>query len=213
MRSTDDRGRDNARARLARWCRAILVAAVPAACLAGCGASGPTTFRYDANRYDETFRAARETLLEFDFPLVRVDGRRGVLATGPKPTAGLATPWDRGQSGLADEWEDFTNRQMRSAEIIFDTSQDEDNVERVGEVRVTLFRVNRPGQRIETESIGTVSRWFDPNDDPGAPNPALFLVPLREDRELAARLAAAVSEAITQDDSGDSAVRQSSNGS
>src|SRR5688500_8446844 len=92
------------------------------ALLGGCGSSKmlPSTFAVDAGRYGEAFDAAREVLRAARFDIDRVDAGGGVISTEPKRSAGLATPWDREQSTMGQEFEDLLNHQQRTVRITFE---------------------------------------------------------------------------------------------
>jgi hypothetical protein len=70
-------------------------------------------------RYAEAFDLAREATRELRFDLERVDARMGVLSTRPKPTSGLATPWDLDQSTFEQEIEDLVQEHTRRVRIVF----------------------------------------------------------------------------------------------
>ena len=116
----------------------------------GATASAVVTLDLEGADASRVFDVARETLMEYRFSLDRVDARRGVITTHPKRTAGLATPWDQEQSGLDQEWEDLLNEQRRVVRIDF--NQDGDRYSAL-QIQVEVIRTNRPGWRIETESV------------------------------------------------------------
>lgn len=180
---------------------------------AGCAAdpgAATATFEIPADRYQQTFEAARETLLDRRFPVQRVDAAAGVLTTGSRATAGLATPWDRDQTTLTQELEDFLNTTSRSVRITFeplaerlaadpparsapaspeatgDMRRAEGRV--VVEVRVTLERTRRPGWRPEPSSIWLSSTAVDQEDARRRMYPS-FTEPVGQDPLLAERLA------------------------
>jgi len=193
---------------------AILVAP---ALLAGCRAPGDrVTVDLAPGDYARAFDQTRDVLAEYRFTLERVDARAGVITTQPKPSTGLATPWDRDQSSLRDEWADLVNEHERQVRVTFtpaggggaagapadqpaDRSPEVDlrDLDEPLEARfeVTVLRVSVPGSRIEPSVIGLSSRWTDPQMVARGVGPA-DRVPLRADEELAARLAAALRERL-----------------
>ena len=138
--------------------------------------------------------AAREVLMEYRFALDRVDARHGVITTHPKRTAGLATPWDREQSGLDQEWEDLFNEQRRVVRVEFDRDPASSGDAITGaRVQVEILRTRRPGWRIEAESVRLSShaRLRDADGE-------LESASQREVIGLDARLAHRIAEAISQ---------------
>src|SRR5204862_8124944 len=108
--------------------------------------------------YSKAFDATRDLLRSYHFSLERVDAAAGVITTGYKATAGLATPWDREQSGLSQEFEDLLNQQSRRVRVTFRPSVgggDEHPIEQpfnsnealVGRVEVIIYRMQTPGLR------------------------------------------------------------------
>lgn len=125
--------------------------------------------------YPAAFEAAKQELLRLGFDLERVDARHGVIATDPKETAGLASIWDKEQSTILDEVGDMLHRHERVVRVVFvpaDGSEVSaiDGVEGVlareapVEMRVdaVVFRVHRPGWRINTVNVRGSTRSFDP---------------------------------------------------
>lgn len=174
--------------------------------LTGCRAPGDgVSVRVDPGRYAEAFDQTRDVLASHQFTLERVDARAGVVTTQPKATTGLATPWDRDQSSLEDEWADLLNQHERQVRVTFVPAEDpgaapdrspEVDLRELGgaldaRFEVTVLRVSVPGQRIESSVIGMSSRWRDPQMARRGVGPA-DRVPLRADDELAARLADAL---------------------
>jgi len=175
-----------------------------AACLVGCSAPThrETVFVVLPGEYAAAFDATRDVLTDARFTLDRVDAGAGVITTLPKPTTGLATPWDREQTTLGQEWEDFTNQQERLVRVTFAPEGDDDEVPGPGEalpdrrtddrplvarVDVTVLRVRRPGWRPETEAISRSTRSFDPRESE-TPGGAAFTEPIGRDELLAGRL-------------------------
>jgi len=140
------------------------------------------SFTLDAARYADAFDATREVLRDFRFELERVDAQSGVVSTAPKPTAGLATPWDAEQTSLAGEVEDFTQSNARSVRVTFEPASPSAPApsrsqaapgpppadlrraegELIVTVRVVVERTVRPGTRIDPRAIGLTSRAEDP---------------------------------------------------
>lgn len=142
------------------------------------------------------FDASREVLMEYRFALDRVDATRGVITTHPKRTAGLVTPWDREQSGLDQEWEDLLNEQRRVVRVEFDRdpSSGDDAFTRA-RVQVEVLRTNRPGWRVETESV-RLSNHARTRDRDGELEPASQREVIGLDARLAQRIADAITERV-----------------
>lgn len=145
---------------------------------------------------EKVFDAAREVLMEYRFALDRVDATRGVITTHPKRTAGLVTPWDREQSGLDQEWEDLLNEQRRVVRVEFDRdpSSGDDAFTRA-RVQVEVLRTNRPGWRVETESV-RLSNHARTRDRDGELEPASQREVIGLDARLAQRIADAITERV-----------------
>lgn len=135
---------------------------------------------------EAVFDAVRETLVEYRFALDRVDAYRGVITTRPKRTVGLASPWDREQSGLDQEWEDLLNEQRRIVRVEFDREPDASDYSSLS-VSVELVRAHRPGWRLESESIRLSTHARTRNDE-GELEPVSFDEVVGMDTRLAARL-------------------------
>jgi hypothetical protein len=133
---------------------ALLIAA---AALCGCAAPrGTVAFEVPAARYDEALDAVRSTLRDARFQVDRVDAESGVVSTFPKPTAGLASPWDTEQADLASEVGDLVNQHERVARVEFSgPGRDLRTADGMlsARVEVVVYRVRRGNWRIETESI------------------------------------------------------------
>lgn len=168
-----------------------------AAILAGCssGTSSPE-FRVDAGGYARAFDAAREVLRASRFTLNRVDARAGIITTDPKPSAGLATPWDLEQSTPTQEIDDLLNQQRRRVRVSFAQESGADRVADLLEspvpltarVEVVIDRVHVRGTRPSSKAILLSSQTYDPQ----ATAPAQYEVPVTRDEYLESRLAAEI---------------------
>jgi len=111
--------------------------------------------------FERVFVSARDVLVDYRFGINRVDASRGVLTSHPKRSVGVVSPWDREQTTMEQEWEDFANQQERVVRIEFERSSAEAGAEfeSSGEesvlvrVAVLVHRVHRPHWRIESESV------------------------------------------------------------
>ncbi len=187
--------------------------------------AGPTAFRLGSGTYEVAFNAARDVLSEYRFELDRIDARGGVLTTRPKATSGLATPWDREQVGLDQELEDLASQQQRRVRISFlpegsaapavGSAPDEpaeivdvpveptvmpaDMLEYRGRVAmrvsVRVERLQRPGWRPGTKSVGLSTFTVDPELERRGQIPAYF-EDLGEDRRLASKIASEIAAAV-----------------
>lgn len=166
-----------------------LLACLTPLTLTACASAPPAGARADASfateSYPDLFNAAREVLAEYRFTIDRVDAARGVITTYPKRTAGLATPWDREQSSIAQEFEDLAHQQERTARVTFEPP---DAPTRVS-VHIVLDRVHRPNWRVETDAIRQSTHARDPLGV-RAGQPPEFREPVAEDRALAERIMA-----------------------
>lgn len=147
----------------------------------------PVPFAHDA--YPTVFDAARRALSEFRFTLDRVDAARGVITTQPKPTAGLATPWDAEQSSLGQEARDLAHQHERVTRVVFEPADAPETVR----VWVVINRVRRPGWRIESDALGWSTHARNPAARRNGGEPE-FREPIREDRALAERILARIRE-------------------
>lgn len=150
-------------------------------------------FVIEGASYADVFGAARDVLAVYRFGINRVDAARGVITTFPKRTAGLATLWDREQSSLGQELEDFANQQEREIRIVFDRADpaDEGDSEMSivrATVRVDVMRVHRPHRRVETESI-RMSTYARSRDGMGRSGVAEYREAIGQDQALAQRIA------------------------
>ncbi len=182
-----------------------LLACLSLAALVGCAAPPPGA-RADADIapefYPDLFNAARAVLADYRFTIDRVDAARGVITTHPKRTAGLATPWDREQSGIAQEFEDLAHQQERTARVTFEPP---DAPTRVW-VEVVVGRVHRPHWRIETDAIRQSTHARDPLGVRSG-QPPEFREPVAEDRALARRIMADIRVRAGLPPDGDAAPR------
>lgn len=189
----------------------LLIAAALAAlaALTGCTTPEGRTVTFSADRYSEAFDATRETLRAAGFPIERVDARAGVIATGRKDTAGLATPWDGEQQTLGQEWQDLLNAQSRRVRVTFRPADADPSAEiselgqPTGEltatVEATIDRRRQAGWRPETESIRMSSRWQDPTLAPLNKGGVQY-VPMRQDDPFAAVIAERLRQALAEAD-------------
>lgn len=141
------------------------------------------------------FDAVRETLIDYRFALERVDAWRGVITTRPKRTAGLASPWDREQSGLDQEWEDLLNEQRRVVRVEFTRDEATSSFTALT-VRVELVRSHRPGWRLESESV-RLSTHARTRDDEGRLEPVSFDEVIGLDTRFADRLLSDIGSRIS----------------
>jgi hypothetical protein len=196
----------------------MLASALLALKLGGCASSnvgeGAVAAHVPAGRYVEAFEAARESLVDLGFELDRVDARLGIITSRPKPSVGLASPWDREQSTVEQEFEDLLNRQYRRAVITFhvpdapehsapraqtapgaapaDLREHDDAL--TARVEVVLERFHRPGWRLEPSAMRFSSRSFDP-DLRGTGMWPQYTVAFSQDILLARRLAESIDAA------------------
>lgn len=202
----------------------LLCLGAPAALLPGCGATPrpATALPIPAGRYAEAFDAARESLRDLRFDLERVDARLGVITSKPHATDGLATPWDLEQTTTRQEVEDLAHEQRRRVRISFvspvdaaktppppekaaaaplqDAPAPRDLVDQRGgltmRVEVSVLRTQRPGWRINANSVRGSSFSYDPTRAPGAEE-AEYETLVGEDQDLAGRLVERVRAALS----------------
>ncbi len=174
---------------------------VPAGTESAAVASAPATIHLEAGEYARAFDQARNELRELGFVLDRVDAQAGVITTLPKGTGGLATPWDREQSGLDDRGEDAVHRHRRIVRIEFapaggapgaaegrDLRTEAGPIE--GQVSATVYRVQQPGWRVNPQAILNSSYSRDPQlDERGM---SAYGVAVRQDDALAKYVAGRV---------------------
>ena len=137
--------------------------------LGGCAASGSRSpeFTVPPGQYTRAFDEARDVLAECRFELDRVDAAAGVIATTPKTTAGLATPWDSEQTTLEQDLDDLVNSQQRTVRITFESAGGNPDLRAAtgpvqGRVQVVIERARRPGWRLDTTSLRLSSFTQDP---------------------------------------------------
>jgi hypothetical protein len=167
--------------------------------LAGCASPTSTQFSVPAGEYSKAFDATRDLLRSYRFTLERVDAAAGVITTGYKTTAGLATPWDAEQSSLSQEFQDLLNQQSRRVRVTFRpavSGEDEHPVDQpidpkealVGRVEVIIYRMQTPGLRSPSRAILLTTLATDPAlTEEGIPGQ--YAVPVSQDSSFAARLA------------------------
>lgn len=166
-------------------------------------------FTVEQGRYTEAFEVARDTLHVRRYRLERIDARSGVLATRPKTSAGLATPWHRDATDVRQATEDLFNRNERRVRITFepvegpgesvapraqaapgpafaDLRQSEQPL--VARVEVVIERVSRPGWQVHSNSVRASTFTRDPQLAARRMEPR-YSVAVRQDEKLARRLA------------------------
>ena len=157
---------------------------------------GPREFIIAPGHYPAAFDATREVLRQMDFELDRVDAVAGVITTKPHFSTGAFEPWDATQSSFKDEWEDAMNMQARAVRVSFvpaagaASSDPAAEPEMVGSVWVTLYRNQRSGRRLDSEWVGGSTFASDPLMQ--RRHTSAYLVPIRRDKPLEARLAAQI---------------------
>jgi hypothetical protein len=156
--------------------------------LGGCQASGEARFEIAPGAFETAFDASRQALREYQFELERVDATEGVITTAPKASAGIATPWHREQSTLGQEFNDLLNQHERAIRIEFVPVPADASQASSGVIRATVFRLQSPGVRPASRTIGSTTTTLDPKlIERGIW--AGQLVPSGEDPDLAVRLA------------------------
>lgn len=159
---------------------------------------------FEGGSYQEVFDAAREVIRGYRFAINRVDASRGVITTQPKRTLGLGSVWDREQSTLGQELEDFANEHKRTVRVQFERTASGDSsmqADGAGEgvvratIEVMVHRVHRPHMRIETESI-RLSSQARSRDSSGRVEPVSFSEPLGHDLAFARRLAREIQDKL-----------------
>ncbi len=173
--------------------RPLFIAFLAACMLGGCSSSSSVqTFEVPAGLYAAAFDASRDVLRDRRFVLDRVDAGEGVVTSLPKPTSGLATPWDADQSTLADEVEDLVHAQQRRVRISFVSQAGEgtdfSNTACVGRVDVVLERMYLVGWQPSGKAILHSGFATDPIAQADGRS-ARYEVPIARDDALAARIA------------------------
>ena len=173
---------------------------------------------------EQAYAAAMEALLSRGFRILSADARGGVILSEPKRSAGLLTPWDVEQASMTDELEDTLTSQRRTVRVTIsrpavsqsgvsapgpaaptparEDAGDADALE-VG-VTVTVERRQRPGVRLETETVRQRSTWLDPQLAQRGMQP-VYWVASREDPSLAAILLDAIERDLGLPGAGDAA--------
>lgn len=168
--------------------------------------------RVEPGLYTAAFESAKDVLRGYDFSLDRVDAASGVITTLPKRTAGAATPWDREQSSLGQEFEDLLDRQSRVARVDFVPAgvagragnlpgsagwQDLRSTPQPLAIRVSVqvSRRQRPGWRLESTSIRSSTRASDPALQRAGLEPA-HDQEMGEDAALAERITREIAERV-----------------
>lgn len=181
--------------------------------LGGCASQPPTALagaHIPADRYAQTFQAARETLRDHRFGLDRVDAPQGVLTTASRASAGALRPWES-ESGSGAAMDDVLSYQDRTVQVAFVTGPtptrqpdtpvipmsdpDRDLVADPREttmlVRVTVHRVERPGRRVSMDTVRVARQASDPVLVQSGVWPS-YLVEEADDDVLAAQLLRAI---------------------
>ena len=206
-------------------CLGALLAA--ALCVSGgcVSASRTTAEPLVAPQYAPAFEAAKQVLLEYRFPLERVDARHGVITTQAKATAGFGSPWDREQSSIRQEAEELINQELRRVRVEFLPAasavasqtpanaagtltpvntpdadlQDLRGLDQPMRVAftVTVTRLHRPGRQPSTMSIRTSNMFTDPGLVEKGLAP-LVSEDLGRDAQLESRLEAALERRLAR---------------
>lgn len=151
-----------------------------------------------AGQYAAAFDAAKKSLRDRGFLLERVDAQAGVITTQPKDTAGLATPWDREQSGIDQEFDDLFHRQQRVVRVEFTPASSgaaSDDLRSFpgdidARVQVAVLRAYQPGRRINTGNITSSTYTIDPKLEAQGLN--YYSVAQKQDSRLAQRVLDAI---------------------
>lgn len=200
----------------ARTFRSVLALA---ACLTpltllGCLATTVSpTFDISQGDYARAFDASIDTLRAYRFKVDRVDAAAGVITSFPKPTSGLATPWDIEQSTPTQEVEDFLAHNSRLIRITFEpksrggnlavseTASTEFNAgPMIGRVDAVVQRRYVRGWQVSPAAI-LQSDFTTDTVAAARGEPQQYDAPLTRDERLAARLAASIRARSTPPDS------------
>lgn len=191
--------------------------ALACAGLPGCASSeNNPEFEFAPARYADALVAVREVLRDYRFQPERVDAAAGVITTKPKSTAGLATPWDKEQTTLEQEIDDFANDEQRRVRVTFEPRTPgpteppttglaggavgdlrDAQGPLVGRVMVFIDRVQRPGWRLNPKAIGTSSVAIDPALVARGMAPT-YTVTITQDPLLAARMGGAIRKKLAE---------------
>lgn len=141
----------------------------------------------DGASYEAAFAAARDELRDRGYLMERVDAPAGVIVTQ--------------RAAAVREGEDLANRQRHYVRVTFtppaegEAAMPEGAGGRVMLVRVIVERVQRPGWRVPTSSVRLASVTIDPELDDRGLRP-VYAAAVKEDRDLAARLAQAIAARV-----------------
>lgn len=210
-----------------------LIVALTALVLGGCASAPPASgaggrIAVEAGRYEEAFAIARDELARLGFRTERVDAYAGVISTEPRPSGGLATPWDREQTSLKSEAADLFHPQRRTVRIAFVPAERADalpsdepvtqitgegmpepmtslsaNTPLVARVEVLIEREYRPHLRVSSVSVESSRRTEDPQLAPRAMNRS-FQVVTQRDHALESALARRIAERLLRQRAGGS---------
>ncbi|MFG0259184.1 MAG: hypothetical protein ACF8LK_02435 [Phycisphaerales bacterium JB041] len=154
--------------------------------LGGCASpvDRPGHFTFARGDYTAAFGTTRDVLSAYRLELDRIDAEAGVISTAPEFSPGLLQPWSPLQTDLGDEWEDTLNHQARAVRVTFEPEGPESMR---GSVWVTVLREQRAGRRLDSETVGGSTFTIDPQLRER--HSSVYLVPVRRDPSLEARLA------------------------
>jgi len=176
----------------------------------GCARSEPRPqFEVAAGDYARAFEAAKRVLRDSQFELERIDAREGVITAAPRPSSGFATPWIGHGTTFGDGTEGLAHFQQRSVRIEFQSVAEAPSANQTtamdlrtfegpvrGNVTVSVERFTKPGRRVDSTSVDLLSFAEDPEALASGAQPAHTRV-LRDDPELAGRIARLVEAGIT----------------
>jgi len=191
-------------------------------CLLGCatlmgacaGTPDSPEVEIPAGHYARAFAAAREIIREHRFPMDRVDAAAGVIASNPKQSSGLFTPWDTEQETFTQELDDTMNFQQRRVRVTFEPRATEGtppaselapDLREFSDALVCRFEVvversERPGRRVPTRAVRQGTQTMDPELQARGMWPT-YSVPVVQDPQFAGRLARELREAIEHEPS------------
>ncbi len=192
-----------------------LITVLGAALFAGACASVPESAEVEIapGSYARAFDAARDVVRHHRFAIDRVDGAAGVIASFPKQSSGILTPWDTDQSTTSQELDDTFNVQQRRVRVTFEPRGSEsagNDGARTVDLRsfpgamacrfeVVIDRVERPDRRVPTRAVRQGSQAYNPTLRERGMWPT-YAVPVSQDPGLAARLAQELREALEKPD-------------